>query len=68
MRLYGIVLCGFVSLTSSPSLAAQQAALSTFRSDHHELRGHNRACWCKAGQPCHADVLIETVAALEKSA
>jgi hypothetical protein len=25
----------------------------------NELRGHNLACWCKRGTPCHADVLIE---------
>lgn len=25
---------------------------------HTELRGKNLACWCKAGQPCHADVLL----------
>jgi hypothetical protein len=24
-----------------------------------ELRGHNLACWCRPGTPCHADVLIE---------
>lgn len=24
-----------------------------------ELRGKNLACWCKAGTPCHADVLLE---------
>jgi len=23
------------------------------------LRGKNLACWCKAGSPCHADVLLE---------
>jgi len=23
------------------------------------LRGHNLACWCAPGTPCHADVLIE---------
>jgi hypothetical protein len=23
------------------------------------LRGKNLACWCKAGTPCHADVLLE---------
>ena len=23
------------------------------------LRGKNLACWCKQGQPCHADVLLE---------
>jgi hypothetical protein len=25
----------------------------------HELRGKNLACWCKLGDPCHADVLLE---------
>lgn len=24
-----------------------------------DLRGKNLACWCKPGQPCHADVLLE---------
>lgn len=23
-----------------------------------ELAGHNLACWCRPGTPCHADVLI----------
>jgi len=23
-----------------------------------ELRGKNLACWCKIGDPCHADVLL----------
>lgn len=25
----------------------------------NELRGKNLACWCKIGEPCHADVLLE---------
>jgi hypothetical protein len=24
-----------------------------------ELKGHNLACWCKPGTPCHSDLLIE---------
>lgn len=24
-----------------------------------ELAGKNLACWCKLGEPCHADVLLE---------
>jgi hypothetical protein len=24
-----------------------------------ELRGHDLACWCPIGSPCHADVLLE---------
>ena len=26
-----------------------------------ELRGKNLACWCKPGQPCHAEVLLKLV-------
>jgi hypothetical protein len=24
-----------------------------------QLRGKNLACWCKPGEPCHTDVLLE---------
>ena len=24
-----------------------------------ELKGHNLACWCRPGTPCHSEVLIE---------
>lgn len=24
-----------------------------------QLRGKNLACWCKPGEPCHADVLLD---------
>ena len=24
-----------------------------------DLRGKNLACWCRPGEPCHADVLLE---------
>ncbi|OMQ44976.1 hypothetical protein BKP54_11250 [Ensifer sp. 1H6] len=24
-----------------------------------DLKGQNLACWCKPGEPCHADVLLE---------
>ena len=24
-----------------------------------ELAGHNLACWCKPGTPCHADILLD---------
>lgn len=37
-------------LMSNPSLREMAA---------RELRGRNLACWCKAGEPCHADVLLE---------
>lgn len=27
------------------------------------LRGRNLACWCRPGDPCHGDVLLELSAA-----
>lgn len=27
--------------------------------DIKELKGKNLACWCKVGEPCHADILLE---------
>ena len=27
-----------------------------------ELAGHDLACWCPLGEPCHADVLLEVAA------
>jgi len=24
-----------------------------------QLRGRNLACWCRPGEPCHADILLE---------
>lgn len=29
------------------------------RPDLTPLRGHDLACWCPPGQPCHADTLLE---------
>lgn len=46
----------------------QDRAVQAFREDVEDgtitldltfLRGKNLACWCKPGQPCHADVLLE---------
>lgn len=33
----------------------------------NELRGKNLACFCKIGQPCHADVLLEIANQVTKS-
>ena len=27
--------------------------------DLEELRGKDLACWCRPGEPCHADVLLK---------
>ncbi len=34
-----------------------------FTLDLGELRGKDLACWCSLDQPCHADVLLELLAA-----
>lgn len=39
--------------------AMDEKDASLLRDDLHELRGKNLACWCKIGDPCHADVLLE---------
>lgn len=35
-------------------------AIATVRAEIvRDLRGKNLACWCKAGELCHADILLE---------
>lgn len=34
-------------------------SVANFEEIRHDLRGKNLACWCKEGEPCHADVLLE---------
>lgn len=31
----------------------------TIKTIKKELKGKNLACWCKPGEPCHADVLLK---------
>ncbi len=58
-------LCNLPEIT--PELAVKlfrdrwEAMLSTWPSAREQLsalRGRNLACWCEAGVPCHADVLL----------
>lgn len=39
--------------------AASDRTRSGVLDSMHELRGMNLACWCRPGEPCHADVLLE---------
>jgi hypothetical protein len=39
--------------------AESDRAAAEILSRLHDLRGKNLACWCKPGEPCHADVLLE---------
>lgn len=43
---------------TSGDIAAQRRRILAVEN----LRGHNLACWCPEGGPCHADVLIELAA------
>lgn len=38
-----------------------------YKADMDALRGKDLACWCKEGDPCHADVLLELLAEQESS-
>lgn len=36
-------------------------AMRYIRDRHRDLEGKNLACWCKPGDACHADVLLEFI-------
>jgi len=52
-----------VEHTQAEAVAEFRALLTGYQENYEpqlaELRGKNLACWCKPGDPCHADVLIE---------
>lgn len=51
------IAAGVAKMIASSSLQVPNPPLLAEIVD--ELRGKNLACWCAAGQPCHADVLLE---------
>lgn len=56
--LYRALLAGLLALKDVDAEALLGAR--RFVAEHlGELRGHNLACWCKPGAPCHADVLLK---------
>ena len=51
--------CG-VEHTREEAIAEFKAEVSQMPVLHFvELRGKNLACWCRPGEACHADVLLE---------
>lgn len=44
---------------SSARWVAEEASSAWKGRAQIELAGKNLACWCKPGEPCHADVLLE---------
>ena len=39
-------------------LTSTHKGMTLLRDHLGELKGKNLACWCKEGEPCHADVLL----------
>jgi hypothetical protein len=51
--------CGWFSAPLPWPKGKIPAQFTTVEDVKRELRGKNLACWCKPGEPCHADVLLE---------
>lgn len=55
---------GMVCISESRDCIKRQekyldALIAEKKAGYPTLRGKNLACWCRPGQPCHADVLLE---------
>lgn len=60
VRLFGLMMAGYLSLTVGPTITEQREARARILERLPDLRGKNLACWCRLdGKPCHADVLLE---------
>jgi hypothetical protein len=61
-----------LEMSQSSTCHAADVSLVTVRSWIRDglprLAGRNLACWCKLGDPCHADVLLELASAPGESA
>lgn len=53
VELCGQWLCGTLDPKLSPGPPPERDLIRA------ELGGHNLACWCRPGSPCHGDVLID---------
>ena len=58
VRLYELLVGGLLCL-SSGNLDDQDKARQAMEAAREELHGKDLACWCKPGNPCHADVLLQ---------
>lgn len=50
---------GRICLTCKAPVADQEAWVQHAQKNIGDLRGKNLACWCKIGESCHADLLLE---------
>lgn len=67
VRLYRMLLGGYVCWSAQAPVLEQRAARTHFFQHWRELVGRDLACWCRLSQPCHGDVLIEAVALMATS-
>lgn len=58
---YRAMLSGYLRVVPAPPIETQQAYRAMLGRDYRELAGKRLACWCREGQPCHADALAEAV-------
>ena len=54
VRMFKARLTGPYALPMPP-----ESYMGRIAADIGELRDKNLACWCKPGEPCHADVLLD---------
>jgi hypothetical protein len=57
-KLFEYMAGGYICMIDKPSPDEQRAYLKMAKKNIGQLRGKNLACWCKAGDSCHADVLL----------
>ncbi|HLF13215.1 MAG TPA: DUF4326 domain-containing protein [Gammaproteobacteria bacterium] len=60
-----LMTCSYLLVDRSAPLKVQEAYNDRLRAAKREgfkgLRGKNLACWCRIGDPCHADHLLNIV-------
>lgn len=59
---FAMLLTGHILLDSRECIERQEAMLAFLKLEtpwYARLRGKNLACWCRIGQPCHADLLLD---------
>ena len=57
--LFRLLLSGFFPVVKGLSLDDLRIKHRAIDQRFEALRGKDLACWCQAGKPCHADVLLE---------
>lgn len=59
VELYRYLLSGLLCVSCAAPVKEQERVMEYVENHIDELAGKDLACWCRAGQPCHADVLLE---------